>query len=234
MTNAAAIAIVTAGMRFVTCAFASSEDFLASYSRDYPEGALYCRTRTELELDEDILVEVYFPGLANRTLVRGWVVSVDRHRAVWVRLNAGDAHRRDFLVGIASGEIPPGEQVSRGHRRIPAALPVTCRIEEPDDPGGRVYGHTRDVGGGGMFVHSPAPPATGTRVSLVLGPTRSGQSFTLDGRVAWIRSDPRAHGFGVRFDPRGEHDGRRLRTLLRRSWERGRLDLGWTQTPAPP
>ena len=99
-------------MRFVTCAFTSPEEFLASYSRDYPEGALYCRTRSELELDEDILVEVYFPGLANRTLVRGWVVSVERRRAVWVRLNAGDAHRRDFMVSLAKGDIAPGEQVS--------------------------------------------------------------------------------------------------------------------------
>jgi Tfp pilus assembly protein PilZ len=221
-------------MRFVTCAFWSAEDFLASYSVDYPEGALYCRTRSVLELDEDVLVEVDFPDLADRTLVRGWVVSVDRGSAVLVRLNAGDAHRRDFLIALARGDIAPSEQVSRGHRRIPAALPVTCRIDEVDDAGERVYGHTRDVGGGGVFVHSPAPPATGTRVSLVLGPTRSGESFLLDGRVAWIRRDARSHGFGVHFDPRGDHDGRRLRTLIRRSWERGRLDLGWTQTPAPP
>lgn len=212
-------------MRFVTCAFGSAEDFLASYSRDYPEGALHCRTRRDLALDEDVLVEVDFPGLANRTLMRGSVVALERRRAIWVRLNAADAHRRDFLVGLAKGDIAPTEQVSRGHLRIPATLPVTCRIDEVDDPGGRVHGHTRDVGGGGVFVHSVTPPATGTRVALVLGPTRAGDSFALDGRVAWIRRDPRAHGFGVRFDPRGEHDGRRLRALIRRSWERGHLGL---------
>jgi len=212
-------------MRFVTCAFGSAEEFLSSYSRDYPEGALYCRTRRDLDLDEDVLVEVDFPGLANRTLVRGSVVAREKRRAVWIRLNAADAHRRNFLLGLARGEIAPTEQVSRVHRRIPTSLPVTCRIDEVDDPGEAVYGHTRDVGGGGVFVHSVTPPATGTRVALVLGPTRSGDSFVLDGRVAWIRRDPRAHGFGVRFDPRGEHDGRRLRALIRRSWERGQLGL---------
>jgi Tfp pilus assembly protein PilZ len=212
-------------MRFVTCAFGSAEDFLASYSRDYPEGALYCRSRSDLELDEEVLVEVAFPGLPNCTLVRGAVVAVERRRAVWIRFNAADAHRRDFLLGLAQGEIPPGEQVSRGHRRIPAALPVTCRIDEVDDPAEQVYGHTRDVGGGGVFVHSVTPPATGTRVALLLGPTRAGERFALHGTVAWIRHDPRAHGFGVRFDTRGDHDGRRLRTLIRRSWERGRLEL---------
>lgn len=72
-------------------------------------------------------------------------------------------------------------------------------------------------------MHSLAPAAVGTRVSLVLGPVARA-TFALDGRVAWIRRDPRAHGFGVKFDPRGEHSGR-LRSLLRRAWERGRLEF---------
>ena len=212
-------------MRFVTCVYESPVEFLARYSTDFPEGALYCRTRSRLSLDEDLLVEIAFPGLANRTLLRGSVASVERAESAWIRLHGGDAHSRDFLLAVARGEIPPEDQVERGHRRIPAALPVTCRIDELDEPSGEeLVGHTHDVGGGGAFVHSVAPPAVGTRVSLLLGPVGR-TTFALDGRVAWIRRDPRAHGFGVRFDPRGEHDGGRLRSLLRRAWERGRLEL---------
>jgi Tfp pilus assembly protein PilZ len=214
-------------MRFLTCAFGSPAEFLTSYSTETPEGALLCPTRTELQIDEDILVEVDYPGLTNRTLIRGTVAAVERGRAAWVRFNAGDAHSRDFVLGVARGDIAPVDRVARGHRRIPATLPVTCRIDELDEPSNqRVFGHTRDVGGGGAFVHALAPPAVGTRISILLGPTASGQSFSLDGRVAWIRREARAHGFGIRFDPRGEHDGRRLRAILRRSWERGRLDIG--------
>src|SRR5690606_3973296 len=198
--------------------------FLSRYSSDFPEGAVLCRTRSALDIEEDLLVEIAFPGLANRTLLRGSVASIERGKAAWIRLHAGDAHTRDFVLAVARGEISPEDQVERGHRRIPAALPVTCRIDELDEPASdELVGHTHDVGGGGAFVPSVEPPAVGTRVSLLLGPVAH-HTFALAGRVAWIRRDPRAHGFGVRFDPRGEHN-RELRAMLRRAWERGRLEL---------
>lgn len=211
-------------MRILTCAFATRDEFLRAYSTDTPEGALFCRTRSALEIEEDLLVEIAFPGLLHPTLVRGAVASIERDRGAWIRLHAGDAHGRDFLLALARGAIEPAQQVGRGHRRIPAALPVTCRIDEPDEPArDRVLGHTHDVSGGGAFVHAIASPAVGTRITLTLG--RGGDAFHLDGRVAWIRRDPRAHGFGVRFDSRGSRDGGRLRALLRRSWESGRFVL---------
>ena len=214
-------------MRILTSAFATRDEFLRSYSAGFPEGALFCRTRSALSVDEDLLVEITFPGLVTPTLVRGAVAALDRPRGAWIRLHAGDAHGRDYMLGLARGTIEPAPQVGRGHRRIPAALPVTCHIDEPDEPArDRMLGHTHDVGGGGAFVHSNEPPAVGTRVSLTLGPTaRRGDTFQLGGRVAWIRRDKRAHGFGVKFDSRDSPDGGRLRALLRRSWESGRFQL---------
>ena len=214
-------------MRFITSLFGSPGEFLASYSRNLPEGALFCPVRRDVEVDEDLLLEVWFPGLVNRALLRGTVAEIGRDAHTLIRLHGSDAHTRDFLLDVARGQVAPHKQVTRGHRRIPAAVPVSCRIDEIDEPSGTpVTGHTHDLGAGGAFVHAIEPPAVGTRVSMVLGPApRTGQTFTVDGRVAWIRRDARAHGFGVKFDPRGEHDGPRLRTALRRSWESGRLDL---------
>lgn len=214
-------------MRILTSAFATRDEFLRAYSAGFPEGALYCRTRSELAIAEDLLIEISFPGLATPTLVRGAVAAVDRGRGAWVRLHAGDAHGRDYLLALARGSVEAPQQAGRGHRRIPAALPVTCLIDEPDEPArDRMLGHTHDVGSGGAFVHSMEPPAVGTRVSLTLGPTaRRGDTFQLGGRVAWIRRDMRAHGFGVKFDSRDSRDGGRLRALLRRSWESGRFEL---------
>jgi Tfp pilus assembly protein PilZ len=210
-------------MRLLTCAFASPSEFLDCYSVESAEGVLYCRTRSQLGIGEEILVEVSFPGMANRTLIRGAVAAVRRGRGAWIRLYAADAHTRDFLLRLARGELQPGEQVERCHRRIPVALPVTCRIEEIDDPpSDRLLGLTHDVGGGGTWVQSAAPPAVGTRVSIVLGPVASaGETFRLDGRVAWIRRDVPASGFGVRFDPKGSRDARRLRAMVRRACESG-------------
>jgi Tfp pilus assembly protein PilZ len=210
-------------MRLITCAFASPSEFLDCYSVESAEGLLYCRTRSQLLMGEELLVEVSFPGMKNRTLLRGAVAAVRRGRAAWIRLHAADAHTRDFLLRLARGELQPGEQVERGHRRIPVALPVTCRIEEIDEPpSDRLLGLTHDVGGGGTWVQSAAPPAVGTRVSIVLGPiAAAGETFRLDGRVAWIRRDPRATGFGVRFDPKGSRDAPRLRAMVRRACESG-------------
>ena len=210
-------------MRLLTCAFSSPSEFLDCYSVEQAEGVLYCRTRSQLDVSQELMVEVSFPGLPNRTLMRGSVAALRRGRGAWVRLNAGDAHSRDFLLRLARGELRQGDQVERGHRRIPVALPVICRIEEVDDPpSDRLLGLTHDVGGGGAWVQSAAPPAVGTRVSIVLGPVASGgETFRLDGRVAWIRSDPRAHGFGVRFDPKGSRDAPRFRAMLRRACESG-------------
>lgn len=226
-------------MRLLTCVFASPTEFLDCYSVESPEAVLYCKTRSELAVGEELVVEVSFPGLPNRTLMRGSVAVLRRGRGAWIRLHAGDAHTRDFLLRLARGELQPGDQVERNHRRIPVALPVTCHIEEIDDPPSeRLLGTTHDVGGGGAWVQVAQPPAVGTRVSLVLGPMAvRGDTFRLDGRVAWIRRDPRAHGFGVRFDAKESHDARRFRTMLRRASESGwvgfagRFGLGSASRP---
>lgn len=216
-------------MRLLTCAFASPTEFLACYSAASPEGALFCRTRSRLQPEEDLLVETWFPGLANHTLVRGAVADVEPGRGAWIRWHAGDAHSRDFLLALARGELGAGDQVARGHRRIPAALPVACHIEELDQPARerrRFKGHTHDVGGGGAFVHTPDLPQVGTRISVRLGPVASQPApFRLEGRVAWIRRDPRAHGFGVKFDPKAGTDAGRLRAMVRRAWESGWVEF---------
>lgn len=218
-------------MRLLTCVFASPTEFLDCYSVEAADGVLYCRTRSRLAVGEELVVEVSFPGLPNRTLMRGTVAAI-RRGGGWIRLHAGDTHTRDFLVGLARGERQPGDQVERGHRRIPVSLPVTCHIEEIDDPPTeRLLGTTHDVGGGGAWVQSAEPPAVGTRVSLVLGPA-AGETFRLDGRVAWIRRDDGPTGFGVRFDSKQSRDAPRLRAMLRRASEcgwlgfAGRLGLG--------
>jgi len=222
-------------MRLMTCVFESADAFLDSYSVESSEGVLYCRTRSALAVGELLVVEVSFPGLANRTLVRGAVSAVKPGRGAWVRLHPADADTRDFLLAFARGEVPLADQVERGYRRIPIALPVTCHIEEVDEPRSeRLLGMTHDVGGGGAWVEAAAAPAVGTRVSLVLGPldARGDDTIRLDGRVAWLRRGARKHGFGVRFDTKGCGDARRLRGLLRRACESGWVGFGWADGAA--
>lgn len=222
--------MIVRAVRLLTCAFASGGDFLDCYSDESVDGLLYCRTRSGLEIGEQVVVEVSLPGLPNRTSMRGEVAATRAGQGSWIQLHVGDAHGRDFLLRFARGELLPGDQVERGHRRIPVAVPVTCRIEEVDEPAGqRVLGTTRDLGGGGAWIESPAPPPVGTRVSVLLGPMSPAVgTLRLDGRVAWLRRDRGARGFGIRFDPKGSRDARRLRALLRRACESGWVGFaGW-------
>lgn len=92
-------------MRILTSAFTTRDEFLRSYTQDAPEGALFCRTRSELVVEQDLLVEVAFPGLINPTLLRGAVASIERGVGAWIRLHAGDAHGRDFLLSLARGAV---------------------------------------------------------------------------------------------------------------------------------
>jgi Tfp pilus assembly protein PilZ len=213
-------------MRLLTVAFGSRAEFLACYTARLSPGGLFCPTRASFRADEELVVEVGFPGLPNRTLLRGRAHTRSSGLGGWIRLDPADARARDFLLAVAQGG-GSDEPFERGHPRIPAAVPVDCRIDEVDEPSAeRVVSQTHDLGGGGAFIRSVAPPAVGTRVQVVLGPTAdSGTRFQLEGRVAWIRRDDRAaRGFGVRFDRGG--DAGRLRTMLRRAWETGRVEFG--------
>jgi Tfp pilus assembly protein PilZ len=218
----------TPAMRLLTVAFASATEFLDSYSDAYPSGAVFCGTRAPVELDTQVLVEIHFPELPNRALVRGRVVSLVARSGAWVRFAEEDRATCEFLVRLARGELTIQERMERTHRRFPAELPVDCQIEELDEEGpDRLLSRTQDLGAGGAFVRSSSPPAIGTRVCLIIGPTSdTGESFRIYGRVAWARRDEDQCGFGVCFDTRAEdHDARRLRALLRRASATGRLQF---------
>ena len=212
-------------MRLVTLPFASSADFLSSYSEAYPGGALHCRTKADLRDGEVVLVEISFPGLPNRVLVRGIVVDSIADEGAWLRFHEADVTTRDFLLGVARGHIQVTPTTERSFERFPAAVPVDCRIER-DGREDHLVTQTADLGAGGAFIESAAPPPVGTRVTLSIAPAGSGlEPLTVEGEVVWVRNDADARGFAVRFqDPRNA-DNRRLRATLRHASERGRLSL---------
>src|SRR5262245_25397227 len=103
-------------MRLITVAFLSAAEFIASYD----EGTLFARTRTDAALGEVVLVEISFPGLPNRPLVRATVegLRVDTE-GLKLRIAEADASTRDFLVRLAGGELHI-KAVHRTHKRFPA------------------------------------------------------------------------------------------------------------------
>jgi Tfp pilus assembly protein PilZ len=213
-------------MRFLTVVFSSAEELRAHYSDRYPNGALFCPTRADVSLREDVIVDVSLPGMRHPARLQGRVISHSSGRGMWVHLNLHSRSTVDYLLELADQPAADSsERTSRTHARYPTRLNVSCRIDERDHQPERLSGEIVDLSRGGAFISGDAPPLVGTRVSLDIGPLPgSSKSLKLDGRVAWVGTMAHQKGFGVRFDPRGR-GARPLRTMLRRASELGSLVL---------
>jgi uncharacterized protein (TIGR02266 family) len=210
-------------MRILPAFFRSGEDFLRDYRASAPEfdgPALHYRTRGEYTVGEDVVVEVNIPRLPNRVQLLGQVAGPGPGgRGVWLVMSQDDRPSLDFVV--AQARKFGGAAVARHHDRFPLALPCDWRVS-----GGatRVMSTTEDVSAGGAFVRALAPPEVGTELTVELsGATRG--PLVLHGQVVWVRRDERSSGMGVRFADASGDDARRLREMLRRSAERGRVAL---------
>jgi uncharacterized protein (TIGR02266 family) len=204
-------------MRLVTLAFPSAAAFLTSID----DGVITAATRTDAVLGEQLLVEISFPGLPNRALVRATVdgLLIDEE-GLRVRVSEEDSSTKDFMLRIARGELKMSAH--REHKRFPASLAVGYTR----DGGAEEHkGIVDDLGAGGTFVVTETPPPVGTRVKLTIEVPES-RPVTADGVVAWVKTGPGADaGFGVDFDALEGDDGRRLRALLRKASETGEVVL---------
>jgi hypothetical protein len=204
-------------MRLVTLAFPSAAAFLTSYD----DGVVTVATRTDAVLGEQLLVEISFPGLPNRALMRAVVdgLLIDEE-GLRVKISDADASTCDFMLRIAKGELKMSAH--REHKRFPASLAVTYTIDEGKDVH---QGVVDDLGAGGTFVLTQSPPPVGTHAALTIS-VPEGKEVSAKGVVAWVKTGPGANaGFGVDFDPLEGDDGRRLRALLRKASETAEVDL---------
>ena len=208
-------------MRLLTLTFHSAEKFLRHYSEQYEMGALFYRTKSEVEAGEEVLLEIAFPGLPNRALVRGEVLG-PKEDGIWIAFHRNDGSTRDFLVKLARGEVEITDRSPRAHSRFPADVPVSYK----DRAGSGDMRHARaiDLAAASAFVRTDEPPEPGTQLELVLGPLGDeAETFTVHGEVTKLRNDDDP-GFAVHFDAQAA-DGPRLRRLLRTASETGRVSL---------
>jgi PilZ domain len=90
----------------------------------------------------------------------------------------------------------------RRDRRFAISIPVSLEFGKSS-----IVGHTSDVSMRGFFLRTAASPPPSTFVKLVID-VPSGESLTLSGRVAHIRSaEPdRVPGLGVQFYGNGHEE----------------------------
>ncbi len=204
-------------MRLLTLAFPSASDFLSAY--DDASGTLLAETKTEATRGESLLVEIAFPRLPNRPLVRAVCAGIV-DRGLRLKLDDADASTFDFLLKMARGEVRVEATTHREHKRFPSALGVEYRFEG----GISVSSQVEDLSAGGCFVRADKAPLVGANITVEITVPDEGSPVQLAGHVAWVRAgkDP---GFGVEFDAPETADGRRLRTILRRAIGTGEVDL---------
>jgi uncharacterized protein (TIGR02266 family) len=200
-------------MRILSAWFESGEEFLKSYNESIGAGAIYYPTIAELTVGEQVLVEVRFPSLPNRMLVRGKVFSIDLQKSgVWLSFLSEDQETRDFIVDVARGDITVEKKIHRKHQRYPLEIPVDWKATDSDDV---FISCTEDLSAGGAFVRTLSPPPIGTPVALVLAPS-SGKVLTISGKVSWTRHESGGEGMGVRFERATSETIRALREALRK------------------
>ena len=201
-------------MRILKTRFKTREAFLEAFKKSPPPGAMFCATTQPLAEDEPAVVEVFFPGLPNRVLVRGatlwWRRALPRQRVRAGCLVGFDPAEKDkirFLLAAADGGHEP--RVRRRHARLPVRLPVRWSTAGSKAP---AAAHVEEIGIGGALLVTDERPPMGTEVVLDLLVPGAARSSALAARVAYVAPT----GVGLRFVYRDGGGSRRMRELIRR------------------
>jgi uncharacterized protein (TIGR02266 family) len=206
-------------VRILPLKCASGQELLDLF--DEADGIFRLTTRTPVQVGEEVLLEASFPELPHRELLRATVraVGLANHR-VTLQVAEEDAAARDHLLAAARGDQAPGA-IQRHHARFPVDVPVDWSTTQSDQ---RYVSAIEDLGAGGAFVRTTSPAPPGTEVALVIW-DGSEDSMAIPGEVVWVRDRNGAEGMGIRFVRSTAGDARRLREMLRRMDEQGKVDL---------
>jgi Tfp pilus assembly protein PilZ len=209
--------------------FASAEDFLSrlDVGGDAATGHITVPTKARYKENENVVLEVEFPGLPNRVLLRSKAcaaVEAANGDGATFSIVEGEEHKRDFLVAVAAGRA--AASWTRKNRRFPMRLPARFVVEGEDQAAGvplRGDAETEDVSGGGVFLKTARSLPEGARVTIVLDPCDGSAEMEFTGRVVFTRRETGEQGTGIQFDRLNSDDMKRLRRLIRDVKLRGKM-----------
>jgi uncharacterized protein (TIGR02266 family) len=205
-------------MRILRARYRSGEEFLRHYQPSLAGGGVFFPTREAMPLGTPVVVEIRFPGLCNKVMLRGFVAwrRAGKHRTklragLGIEFLATEAKRRDFVIAVAKGEIV--EMITRRHRRLPVTLVANWRVICDRDTH---HSHVEDIGPGGAFLRTTEFLPPGTEIVLDVTPPGSLRPLEIAARVCWTRHTEGEEGIGVEFKARDAGGTRRLKELVRR------------------
>jgi Tfp pilus assembly protein PilZ len=160
------------------------------------------------------VVELHFPGLPNKMLMRGQVVWW-RSALPRLRVRAGamvtfleeENQKRDFILATAEGQNQ--DAIKRRHPRIPVEMSVRWR--QGDSPRFQ-ESVLRDISIGGALLVTEQPLDEDEEIILELTTPGGASPIAIAGKVTY-RTDA---GVGVKFIYRDGGGSQRLREVVRR------------------
>lgn len=216
-------------MKILQAKYKSGLHFLKDLVKDPEQGRMInYSTKIPLEEGDNVILEVLFPALPNRVLLRGGVVSLKEATegepaTAAITVAQEDQGALAFLIKMASAAQKAEAVTARKHDRIPLEIPVDWSAQGSGD---LIISSTDDVGGGGVQIRTLSPPPVDTELTLafVLDPA-TGERIDMRGKVVWVRQDQEFQGMGVQFvaaEAEGE-EKKRFREVLKKIMESGRV-----------
>jgi len=201
-------------MHVLKARFRDTQAFVDAYNPELPHGGLFCATTRPLERDEEVLVEVNFPDLPNKMILRGtvldWRAALPRlgvRAGAMVAFADDEAEKKDFLLEVAAGKRTGA--VKRRHARLPVEMTIRWRpVTSPDLQQARL----RDISIGGAQLVTDAALAVDDDVFVDLVAPGGAQPISIAAKV----SNKTPGGYGISFIYRDGGGSRRLREVVRR------------------
>jgi Tfp pilus assembly protein PilZ len=201
-------------MQILKARFRNKRDFQEAYNGDLPFGGLFCPTTHALDEDEAVVVEIHFPGLPNKMMLRArvvwWRAALPRLRVragAMVAFIEPEREKRDYVLEIADGKRTEG--IKRRHTRIPIELEVQWR---PTDSPLMRECVLREISIGGGLLVTEEKLQTGDEIIVEFTTPGGAQPISIAAKVTY-RSPA---GSGLRFIYRDGGGSQRLREVVRR------------------
>jgi Tfp pilus assembly protein PilZ len=180
---------------------------------DQPFGGLFHATESAIELGEQVLVTICVPPIPEGVALMSHVVWRRRPTqwkssllpGIGLGFTAESAPQLQFLSQCLEGSVPP---TRRTWPRWPLELPA-----EVSAGAEKFLSCTRNIGLGGMFLHSDQKYDHGTEIRVDLFPTGPDDPIVFSGKVAWSRFAVTDPGFGLAF-PKGDPRQRRAAGVI--------------------
>ena len=201
-------------LRILYATYPTAAQFLDSILLEDSRTLLGVMTKASYEDGEQAILEIGFPKLPNRILLRALATSAPAggDDLVWFTIDEAEELQLDFLIAVASGRGKAS--IKRRHRRFPLRMEAQVRVD--GDASEPMRAQTADMATSGVALETDEILPDGTRVSVVLDPGDGSEELVISGTVVWNRaSDSESAEVGIEFERDGSEDMKRLRQLIR-------------------